>query len=175
MVWVDQRRFIVWIWPIGALGVIWWTGWLGYGIHMEATEDFGDKVSKQVTILVIFFILFLAGIYACVGIYQAFVIELRRKFIVSKVVPLGRHYYLDGYYFKKAEFDADEVAAVYPYELKGGLGRGRQIATLLAKAPQTKTPNYRVVLKDEREFYLPAEMRGVEGLVRELRGDRWAT
>jgi hypothetical protein len=109
------------------------------------------------------------GVYACVGLYQMFFIELRHKFIVSKVVPLGRHYYLTGYYFKKAEFDSDEVASVSEHHVKKSFGKN--IATLLAKAPQTKIPNYRVELKDGREFYLPAEMEDVEGLVRELYGN----
>lgn len=99
-----------------------------------------------------------------------FFIELRRKFIVSKVVSLGKRYYLKGYYFKKVEFDGGDVLSVEPYNVRTGLGRGRVIATLLAKTPQTKTPNYRVILKDGREFYLPAEMADVEWLVRELRG-----
>ena len=86
----------------------------------------------------------------------------------------GRRYYLNGYYFKKAEFDSDEVKSVEPYDVKTGLGRGRVVATLLAKAPQTKTSNYRVVLKDGYEFYLPAEMAGVEGLVNELSSYRHA-
>jgi len=129
-------------------------------------EGIGATQEKKLTVTAISIAVAAIGVYACVGLYQMFFIELRRKFIVSKVMPLGKRYYLTGYYFKKAEFDGDEVVTIDEYHVKKSFGRN--IATLLAKAPQTKTPNYRVVLKGGREYYLPAEIRDVDGLVREL-------
>lgn len=170
--WVDRRRIFVWIWPISAILVIGLTVWSAiFPFHIYfGGEGVGATESKKFTVSAIFIVIAIGGLYACFGIYQMFFIELRRKFIVSKVVSLGKRYYLKGYYFKKVEFDGGDVLSVEPYNVRTGLGRGRVIATLLAKTPQTKTPNYRVILKDGREFYLPAEMADVEWLVRELRG-----
>ena len=168
--WVDQRRYFIWLLPVGTLAVIWVMGWIGYGIYMAATEDFGDSISKQVTILVIAISLFMIGLYVCLGLYQMFFIELRHKFIVGKVVTLGNRYYLSGYYFKKTEFDGSEVIAVDEYPVKPCFGR--HIATMLSWAPQTKQPNFKITLRDERVFYLPGNMTDVEGLVHELCGYR---
>lgn len=168
--WIDRRRIFVWVWPISAILVIGSTALcvtFPFLIYF-GNEGLGATQEKKLTVTAISVVISAVGVYACVGLYQMFFIELRHKFIVSKVVPLGRHYYLTGYYFKKAEFDGDEVASVSEYHVKKSFGKN--IATLLAKAPQTKTPNYRVVLKNGCEFYLPAEMESVEGLVRELCG-----
>lgn len=162
MVWVDRRRIFIWLLPIGSLGIIWWGGWLGYGIYGIFVEDFGSKVAKKVFLIGFFSILLFSLVYVCVGLYQMFFIELRNKFIVSKVVSLGEHYYLNGYYFKRAEFDATDVIAVDAYPVKPRFGRN--IATALSWSPQTKQPNYKVTLRDGRVFYLPGDTTDIDEL-----------
>ena len=125
-------------------------------------EGLGATQEKKLTVSAIFVVIAVVSVYVCIGLYQMFFIELRHKFIVSKVVSLGDRYYLNGYYFKKAEFDVSEVAAVDAYPVKPRFGKN--IATALSWSPQTKQPNYKVTLQDGRVFYLPGDMNDLDEL-----------
>lgn len=159
--WVD-RRFYIWVWPISSIIAVGMLVIMGWSIYMVILEDFGDKVAKKVFLIGFFSVLFISLVYLCVGLYQLFFIELRNKFIANKVIPLGEHYYMNGYYFKRAEFDVSEVAAVDEYPVKPRFGKN--IVTALSWPPQTKQPNYKVTLRDGRVFYLPGDMTDVDEL-----------
>lgn len=158
-----DKRYSMWISPLGALAILWMTGVMGMSIYWVSIEDFGDNTSKQKTLLILFSILLLFAIYACIGVYQFFA-EMRHNFIARKVERWSDDVYrLRGYFFKKAEFPASEVASVTEHIVKPRFGKN--IATALTWT----RPNYKLTLKDGREFYLPGEMDRINDLVELLK------
>lgn len=162
--WVDQRQIITWIWPVSALVVVGSDLVLGWSLVAIWKENFAN-VSKKVPMLVLVGLIFLAVTYACIGIYQMFFIELREKFIARKVVWDGSGYQLWGYYFKRGTFTPSEVISVDEHRVK--IGFGLNIATLLT----WQTHNYKITLKDGREFYLPGEMERLDELRAQFEAD----
>lgn len=155
---------MVWIWPVSALVIVGGDLVLGWSLFAIWKEDFANA-SRKVAMLALNGSLFLAVTYACVGLYQMFFIELREKFIASKVVWDGNGYQFWGYYFKQDTFKPSEVVSVDEYRIK--LGFGPNIATLLT----WMTHNYKITLKDGRAFYLPGEMERVDELRTQLEAD----
>jgi len=163
--WVDRRQIVIWIWPVSALVVAGGDLVLGWSLVAIWKEDFAN-VSRKVAMLALNGSLFLAVTYGCVGFYQMFFIELRQKFIASKVIYRdGDGYQLWGYYFKRDMFKPSEVISVGEHRVK--IGFGKNIATLLT----WQTHNYKVTLKDGREFYLPGEMERLDELRTQFEAD----
>ena len=138
--------------------------------HIYFVEDnSGVPPLKPATIAAMSVVFSLFGAYITVGYYQMFFIELRQKFIACEVTREGNIYRLRGYYFKKAEFSPSDLARVEEHHLDRRFGR--TIVTMLAWAPQTPTPNYKITLKDDRVFYLPGTLEEVEQLKEQLQAD----
>lgn len=166
--WVDQRRIVVWIWPLSGMTIVGVTIIFAISmlsLFMDPAKVGGASTKKIAAVAVLSLMALAASLYVCVGLYQAFFIELRQKFIASKVVWDGDRYQLWGYYFKQDTFKASEVTSVDEYRIK--LGFGPNIATLLT----WMTHNYKVTLKDGREFYLPGEMERIDELRAQLEAD----
>lgn len=134
-------------------------------IFTDPAKMVGASPQRVAAFAVLSLMALAASLYVCVGLYQAFFIELRHKFIASKVVWDGDGYQLWGYYFKQDTFKASEVTSVDEYRIK--LGFGPNIVTLLT----WMTHNYKVTLKDGREFYLPGEMERIDELRAQLEAD----
>lgn len=69
---------------------------------------------------------------------------------------------LKGYYFKKAEFRSEDVARLEPVVVSERWFQ-RRLGTLLSRStrftiPSGKNVNWKVVLRDGREYFLPGEM-----------------
>lgn len=162
---VDKRN-VIWLFPISALCVLWATGVAGISIYWVAMEDFGDNIAKQKTLLVLFSVLLTGLIYMCIGMYQMFFIELRRKFIARKLERWSDDVYrLRGYYFKQAEFPASAVTRVEEYHVNPRWF-SKNIMTILSR----HHTNYKVSLHDGREFYLPGGFDRINDLVALLKG-----
>lgn len=87
----------------------------------------------------IFLAVFLGSFYYTLGAYQIFFLELRERFIARKVVYENGIFQLKGYYFKEAEFRADEVVSVEPVVVSERWFQKR-LGTLLSRlayAPRT--------------------------------------
>ncbi len=155
--WVD-RRIYIWVWPLSAIIIVGVTGLLIFSMYTIYLEDFGDKSGKKVFLIISFTMLVIGLVYTCIGIYQVFAHEFRKLFIVRKVEWFGDHLELHGYYFKKDMFEASDVVKIDEHHVSSRFGRN--IATALSYTRH----NYKVTLKDGREFYLPGEMTDVDEL-----------
>lgn len=162
--WVDERRIIIWVLPVSALlivGVTAVSAVMPYLVYFSEKEMAVEVSSERTAAIAALFIgLFLIWFYVCIGFYQMFFIELRRKFITRQVEWDGSGYRLRGYYFKRDTFQPTDVASVEEYRV-GHRYLSSTILTLLTRTPKT---NYKVTLKDSRVFYLPGDMERVEGL-----------
>lgn len=167
--WTDQRRFIIWALPLSATLIVALTTWSAvFPFHIYfGDEGIGVSKEKKFIVASIFALIASGGAYVCIGLYQMFFIELRKKFITSKIVPLGERYFLYGYYFRKAKFNRRDVLSVEAYPVKPRFGKN--IVTALSWQPQTELPNYKVTLHDGREFYIPGDTTDLLELIEELR------
>lgn len=155
--WVDPRREI-WVWPLSAIIIICITGLMVYTVYAIYQEDFGELVAKKRFMLISASLLVAGLIYTCIGIYQVFAHEIRKLFIVRKVEWFGNHLELRGYYFKKDSFVPGDIAKIEEHCVSRRFGRN--IATALSH----RRHNYKVTLKDGREYYLPGDMTDVDEL-----------
>jgi len=155
--WVDPRREI-WLWPISSMIILCVTGLLIYSVYAIYQEDPGELVAKKRFMLISFSLLVAGLIYTCIGIYQVFAHEIRKLFIVRKVELFGDHLELRGYYFKQDTFAPDDIERIDEHSVSRRFGKN--IATALSH----RRHNYKITLKDGREFYLPGEMTDVDEL-----------
>lgn len=155
--WVDPRREI-WVWPLSAIIIICITGLMVYTVYAIYQEDFGELVAKKRFMLISASLLVAGLIYTCIGIYQVFAHEIRKLFIVRRVEWFGGHLALWGYYFKKDTFAPREIDRIDEHRVSRRFGKN--IATALSH----RRHNYKIALKDGREFYLPGEMTDVDEL-----------
>lgn len=162
--WSDPHVGVALIAPIGVVFTICATVMFAltpYFIYFtEKGGGAGTSKKAFVTGLVLF--LFLAGIYACVGFYQALVIELREKFIARKIAYKDGAFTLRGYYFKHANFNENELAKVEPHVISERWF-SKEMGTLMTRSTRFTIPcgqnvNYKVSLRDGRVFYIPGTM-----------------
>ena len=96
-----------------------------------------------------------------------FFIELRQKFIARELAWENGEYKLKGYYFKTAQFKPNDLLSITEYLTDTRFGR--DIVTALSWTPGK--PNYKILLKDGRVFYLPGHMEEMEQLRSRLEAD----
>lgn len=163
--WSDPKFVIALIAPFGALV------WLGASIVLAVTPYFiyftakgaGASEAKKAVITAMVMVFFLAGLYYCVSAFLLFFIELRKKFIVRKLVFHDGEFTLRGYYFKQASFKETELAKVEPLVLSERWFSKDMGGTFLSRStpPNVRSGqniNWKVTLHDGRVFYLPGEI-----------------
>lgn len=159
--WSDPHVGVALIAPIGVVFTICATVMFAiFPIYYDLTNP--DTVTGKIITTIVGEILFLAGIYACIGFYQAFVIELREKFIVRKIVYQDSEFTLRGYYRKHASFNEAELAKVEPHVVNERWF-SKEMGTLMTRSTRFSIPsgqnvNYKVSLRDGRVFYIPGTM-----------------
>lgn len=163
--WSDPKFVIALIVPIGVLG------WLGATIVLAVAPYFiyftakgaGASEAKKALVTAMAMIFFLGGLYYCVSFFLLFFVELRKKFIVRKLVYRDGEFLLQGYYFKQASFKETELAKVEPHVLSERWFSKDMGGTFLSRStpPNVRSGqniNWKVTLHDGRVFYLPGEM-----------------
>lgn len=165
-VWSDPRSFMtMYIAPLG--GIAWAAGSIVIAIgsiYVIGKEiDEGSYNALEISFHALIFLAVLSGsLYYTLGAYQIFFLELRERFIARKVVYENGAFRLTGYYFKEAEFRADEVVSVEPVVVSERWFQKR-LGTLLSRStrftiPHGKNVNLKITLRDGRVFYFPGEM-----------------
>ena len=157
--WVDPRREI-WAWPLSAIVIIGLTGLFfvfPFLIYLGG-EGVGASTSRKLGVTILSGFFFLLGLYVCVGIYQVFAHEIRKLFIVRKVEWFGDHLELRGYYFKQDAFAPEDIERIDEHCVSRRFGKN--IATALSH----RRHNYKITLKDGREYYLPGDMTDIDEL-----------
>lgn len=169
--WTDERGWVVWILPISGIAIIAVTAITTISVYLILTtpSKWGGNIDEPRVLgfFAISAIALLAMFYISIGVVQLFFLELRQKFIARSVVWDGKGYELKGYYFKQANFTPADLARIDEYRVDHRYF-GSTILTLLNRTPKA---NYRVRLKDGREFYLPAEISRVGQLTAQLEAD----
>jgi hypothetical protein len=155
--WYDSRVWIAALVPFGASVFAMFTVWQPIFIVHYVLENRASVVNKMGTVIVVVPV-FLASLYASIGFFQLFFIELRKKFIAWKVVYLEGEFSLGGYYLKRARFNQSELASVEQFQADPH-AFSKHIATLLTRNSKIRCNyNLKVTLKDGRIFYLPGEL-----------------
>lgn len=170
--WLDKHRSIAWVSPVS--GIVIFGATIAFVISLffifsNPVKTAGVSTEKLVTFIFFALAALATCVYLCVGYCQMFFIELRQKFIAREVTCAGDVYKLKGYYFKKADFNIAEIDMIEEHHVDRRFGR--TIVTMLAWAPQTPTPNYKITLKDGSVFYLPGTLEEVEQLKSQLQAD----
>jgi hypothetical protein len=159
--WSDPHLWVALIAPIGvAITICATILFASFPIYYDLTNQ--DSVAGKITTTAIFVVLFLAGIYACVGFYQTFIIELREKFIARKIAYKDGAFTLRGYYFKRANFNETELLKVEPHVISERWF-SHEMGTLMTRStrftiPSGQNVNWKVSLRDGRVFYIPGTM-----------------
>jgi len=160
--WSDPKFVIALIAPFGA------SVWLGATIYLPIFAFWyvlnnRASESNKIATAIICILAFLAGLYYCVGAFLLFFVELRKKFIVRKMVYRDGEFLLQGYYFKQTSFKETELAKVEPHVLSERWFSKDMGGTFLSRStpPNVRSGqniNWKVTLHDGRVFYLPGEM-----------------
>jgi hypothetical protein len=131
--WIDFR-VVYFILPLSALVFVYWTllfGTIPYRLYFTEKEAGGDAYNKAfLAALSVFY--FLCSLYACVGFYRLFFIELREKFITRKVTYKDGVFALRGWYFKKDSFNETDVVSVEQFQADPRFF-GKNILTMLTR------------------------------------------
>lgn len=165
--WIDERRMIIWIFPLSCVAVVGQLFLGGYSARAIWVEEFGEAITRKAALLLVAGLYIAIMFYLSIGFFQMFFVELRQKFISREVIWDDSIYRLKGYYFKRAEFTPADIAAVEEYRV-GHRYLSSTILTLLNRTPKV---NYKVTLKDGRTYYLPGDMERVNELKALLEAD----
>lgn len=161
--WSDPRYFLTtFVMPFGALAFVGTTTSLAVFPFYVIARETSNSVFTTVLHAGIFLALFLGSLYYTIGGFQIFFIELKERFIAHKVIYREGAFLLKGYYFKKAAFQANDVAKVEPVVVSERWFQKR-LGTLLSRStrftiPHGKNVNLQITLRDGRVFYFPGEM-----------------
>lgn len=162
--WRDPRFVTFMFLPLGALlwaicAIVFPIFALNYVLKNNASD-----ANKMATAIILMFF-FLVCVYYCIGFYQAFFVELRKKFIARNVAYHEGEFILCGYYFKQDRFKASDVVTVEPHVISERWF-GKEMGTLLSRStrftiPSGKNINWKISLRDGRVIYLAGEMTRV--------------
>jgi hypothetical protein len=163
--WTDPRYFLTTF--VMPFGVLVWVGmsllfvYTPYMVYFTA-KGVGVIEYKKIELVVVAVIGALTSLYYTIGGFQMFFLELRERFIAHKAIYRDGVFTLNGYFFKKATFHANEVEKVEPIVVSERWFQKR-LGTLLSRStkftiPNGKNINLKISLHDGRVFYLPGEM-----------------
>ncbi|MDH5777951.1 MAG: hypothetical protein OEZ33_07055 [Gammaproteobacteria bacterium] len=165
--WIDKRP-LIWLFPFSLItflsGTIWFivVPFLIYFSELGA----GTSEGKKLAVSAVSITSFVYCLYVTAGLLQLFVNEIYNKFIVRKVEQYVSKLEMYGYYTKRDSFDLSLVQAVEDYKIqKWGWFKPpwKNIATLFNRKTEPDL-NYKLLLKDGREFYLTGYIENVSGL-----------
>lgn len=162
--WIDGRIHI-WLLPLSATVIGSVTGLFLISIYFVYLEDFGGEVEKKISLVTIFLVLFFGGLYACIGLFQIFVNEMFKLFVVSKAERYSDTLELRGYYFKKDIFNLSQVKEVENFSVqKWGWFKvpWKNMMTLFNY--EKPDSNIKITLKDGRTYYLSGYINNLDSL-----------
>lgn len=148
--------------PLSALftlGLTIWCATVPYLLYFTEREAGGNGSLRKTAVTGLFIFFFLGLLYVCIGFYQMFFIELRKKFLARKVEYRDGEFALRGWYFKKDGFQETDVILVEPYSINPHWFS----KNIMSMFTRTRC-NYKVMLKDGRVIYLPGQMDRVDEL-----------
>ncbi len=162
--WTDSRIHI-WVLPLSAIVIFGYTLVVLVSLHSIYLENFGGELNRKISLIAILLVALLIGVYGCIGLYQIFVNEIYRLFIVRKAECYGDKLELRGYYFKKDTFDLSLVKSVESFSVQKWRRFKIPWKNMMTLFNYEKSDsNYKVMLKDGRIFYLPGDINDVEDL-----------
>ena len=162
--WADSRIHI-WILPLSAIVIFGYTLVVLVSIYSIYLEDFGGEINRKMSLNAIFLVALLIGVYGCIGLYQIFVNEIYKLFVVRKVERYSDRLELRGYYFKKDIFNLSQVKEVENFSVqKWGWFKvpWKNMMTLFNY--EKPDSNIKITLKDGRTYYLSGYINNLDSL-----------
>ena len=164
--WIDGRIHI-WVLPFSAavIGNITILFAITPLLIYFSSKGVGVSEGRKMALTAVSLFFFFGGLYACTGLYQIFVNEIYKLFIVRKAERYADTLELLGYYFKKDAFDLSQVKAVESFSVqKWGWFKvpWKNMMTLFNY--EKPDSNIKITLKDGRTYYLSGYINNLDSL-----------
>jgi len=157
--WCNYGAWVIWVMPLSTAIIFGVTLFLIYSTYAAYMEDFGGRNARKVAVVGLLFLAAFIGGYYSLGAYQLFFIELRRLFIVWRIVLAGDRFRVWGYMYKKDTFCKDQIVDLKEFKVKPKVW-----TSILTALTWEKGTNYRIILDDGREYYLSSHIWEFEEL-----------